>query len=85
MSIGLELLLALVVLALFVGAVRIIRAVRPFIVNGVVGLLTILLAQVLFGIEVAITALALVIIVLGGFPGALLVLLLSVFGIAFVP
>ncbi|MFC4989744.1 MULTISPECIES: pro-sigmaK processing inhibitor BofA family protein [Saliphagus] len=82
---GLEIGLLVLVLAFFLGAATIIRAVKPFIVNAVVGLLTILVAQAVFGVSVAVTPVALVVVALGGFPGAVLVLLLSAFGVAFVP
>ncbi|WP_255169166.1 pro-sigmaK processing inhibitor BofA family protein [Natrononativus amylolyticus] len=82
---GLEILLLLLVVAFFVGATRIIRTVQPFIVNTVVGLITLFLAEAIFGLEVAVTVVALVIVAIGGFPGALLVILLALFEIAFVP
>ena len=81
---GLEILLLVLVLAFFLGAATLIRAAKPFIVNAVVGLLAIFAAEVVFGVSVAVTPVALV-VALGGFPGALLVLLLSLFGVAFVP
>lgn len=82
---GLEILLLVLVVAFFVGAARLVWTVRPLIVNAVVGLITLFLAEALFGLEVAVTAVALVIVALGGFPGAVLVILLALFGIAFVP
>lgn len=82
---GFELVILLFVLAFFVGATRIIATVRPFIVNAVVGLVTLFLAEAVFGFEIAIGAVVLAIVAVGGFPGALLVLLLATFGIAFVP
>ncbi|GAB3042073.1 pro-sigmaK processing inhibitor BofA family protein [Natronobiforma cellulositropha] len=81
----LEVVLLLLVLAFFVGATRIIRTVKPFVVNAVVGLLTLYLAGALFGVSVAVTPVALVIVAVAGLPGALLVILLAVFGIGFVP
>ncbi|WP_254766090.1 pro-sigmaK processing inhibitor BofA family protein [Salinilacihabitans rarus] len=82
---GLEILLLVLVLAAVLGASTVVRTVRPFIVNAVVGLLVLFLAQAVFGLQVAVTTVALVIVAVGGFPGALLVILLSLFGIAFVP
>ncbi|MFP8954690.1 pro-sigmaK processing inhibitor BofA family protein [Natrialbaceae archaeon A-arb3/5] len=82
---GLEILLLVLVLAAVLGASTLIETVRPFIVNAVVGLLVLFLAQAVFGVSVAITPIALAIVAIGGFPGSLLVLLLSMFGIAFVP
>lgn len=82
---GLEILLLVLVLAAVLGAAQLVQAVRPFIVNAVVGLLVLYAAQVAFGLAVAVTPIALAIVALGGFPGSLLVVLLSLFGIAFVP
>lgn len=82
---GLEILLLVLVLAAVLGASTLIQTVRPFIVNAVVGLLVLFLAQAVFGLQVAVTPIALAIVAIGGFPGSLLVLLLSVFGVAFVP
>lgn len=76
-------LVALVVAALF-GAYRVIRAVKPFVVNAVVGLVVILVAQAL-GAEVAVTPLALLVVAIAGFPGAVLVILLAYVGVAFAP
>ncbi|ELZ06906.1 pro-sigmaK processing inhibitor BofA family protein [Natrialba aegyptia] len=81
---GLEILLLVLVLAVIIGASTIIQTVRPFIVNAVVGLIALFLAQ-LFGLPVAVTPIVLAIVAIGGFPGALLVMLLSVFDVAFVP
>jgi len=76
-------LVALVLVALF-GAYRVIRAVKPFVVNAVVGLVVILLAQAL-GAAVAVTPVALLVVAIAGFPGALLVVLLASLGVTFVP
>ena len=82
---GLEILLLVIVLVAVLGATTIIQTVRPFIVNAVVGLIVLFLAQAMFGLSVAITPIALVIVAIGGLPGSLLVILLSLFEIAFVP
>lgn len=81
---GLEILLLALVLAAIVGASRVIQAVRPFIVNAIVGLIVLFLAQAVFDISVAITPIALLIVAIGGLPGSILVILLSVLEIAFV-
>ncbi len=80
---GLEILLLAVVLVALLGASTIVETVRPFIVNAVVGLLVLFLAQVLFGLQIAVTPIALVIVALGGLPGSVLIILLSLFGVAF--
>ncbi|WP_435078485.1 pro-sigmaK processing inhibitor BofA family protein [Halococcus sp. AFM35] len=81
---GLELAVLAVALLLLFGAARILRAVRPLIVNAVVGLLVFLAAGWL-GIGVEVNWLTLAVVAIGGLPGAVLVVLLSVFGIAFTP
>ena len=83
MTTGLEILLLILVLAVLLGASTIIEAVRPFLVNAVVGLLVLFLAQVGLGLQIAVTPIALAIVALGGLPGSVLIILLSVFGIAF--
>lgn len=84
MATTLEFVLVALVLAALFGAYRVIRAVKPFVVNAVVGLVVILLAQAL-GAEVAVTPLALLVVAIAGFPGAVLVILLAYVGVAFVP
>lgn len=81
---GLELAVLAVALVLLLGAARILQAVRPLIVNAVVGLLVFLAAS-WFGIGVEINWLTLAVVAIGGLPGAILVVLLSVFGVAFTP
>ncbi|RQH00730.1 pro-sigmaK processing inhibitor BofA family protein [Natrarchaeobius oligotrophus] len=82
---GLEILLLVLVLAAVLGASTLVQTVRPFIVNAVVGLIVLFVAQAAFGLPIAVTPVALVIVAIGGFPGSLLVILLALFGIAFVP
>jgi hypothetical protein len=81
---GLEIGVLVVALVLLFGAARILRAVRPLIVNAVVGLLVFLAAS-WFGIGVEVNWLTLAVVAIGGLPGAVLVVLLSVFGFAFTP
>jgi hypothetical protein len=81
---GLELGVLAVALVLLLGAARILQAVRPLIVNAVVGLLVFLAAGWL-GVGVEVNWLTIAVVAIGGLPGAVLVVLLSVFGVAFVP
>lgn len=82
---GLEILLLVVVLIGVLFAAQLVRAVGPFIVNAVVGLVVLYVAQVVFGLGVAVTPIVLAIVAVGGVPGSVLVLVLSFFGVAFVP
>ena len=78
----LEIGLLVVALAVLFGAYRIIKAVKPFIVNAVVGVIVLVIASFL-GLGVEITPIAVLICAIGGVPGALLVLLLGYTGVAF--
>jgi len=75
----------LVVLAVVFGAYWIVKAIKPFVWNAVIGLLVFLVAEMAFGLEVAISPLVLLIVAIGGLPGAILVILLSVLDVAFIP
>jgi hypothetical protein len=78
----LEIGLLVAVLALLFGAYTIIKAVKPFVVNAVVGVIVLVIASFL-GIGVEITPIAVLICAVGGIPGAILVILLAYTGVAF--
>jgi len=78
----LEIGLLVGVLALLFGAYAVIKAVKPFVVNAVVGVIVLVIASYL-GIGVEITPIAVVVCAVGGVPGALLVILLAYLGVAF--
>ncbi|TMT85310.1 hypothetical protein E2L06_01305 [Haloterrigena sp. H1] len=82
---GLELLLVILVLLLVLGAAQLVAVARPFIINAVGGLVVLYLAQVGFGVTVAVSPLTVVVVAVGGIPGSVLVLALSLFGFAFIP
>ena len=78
-----EIGLLILALALLFGAYRIISTIKPLIVNAVVGVIVLIVANVA-GLGVAISAVAVLICAVGGLPGAVLVILLSILDIAFV-
>ncbi|CAI50579.1 BofA domain protein [Natronomonas pharaonis DSM 2160] len=78
----LELTLLVIALALLFGAYTVIKAVKPFIVNAVVGVIVLFLASAL-GLGVEITPVAVLICAVGGIPGAILVMILAYADIAF--
>jgi len=80
----LEIGVLVVIAALVVGAYAVIRAIKPFIVNAVVGLVVLLLAGVV-GFGVKITWVVVLVVAIGGIPGAVLVILLAYLGLAFQP
>lgn len=77
-----EIALLILVLSLLFGAYRIVRVVKPFIINAIVGVVVLLLAS-FFGLGVQITPLAVVVCAIGGLPGAILVIILAYLDIAF--
>lgn len=76
-------LLALVVIVLL-GVHRVIHTVRPLIVNAVVGLVVLWLASVV-GFGIVISPVVVLVVALGGVPGAVLVLLLAYLDVMFQP
>ncbi|MDR5656048.1 pro-sigmaK processing inhibitor BofA family protein [Halodesulfurarchaeum sp. HSR-GB] len=84
MATPIELGLLLAVAVAVIAAYLVLRALKPFIINAVLGLLVLLVAGVL-GFEVAITPIVVLVVAIGGIPGAILVLLLAYFGILFGP
>ncbi|WP_254522056.1 pro-sigmaK processing inhibitor BofA family protein [Natrinema caseinilyticum] len=81
---GLEVLLLILVLVVVLGAARIVQTARPFIVNAVAGLVVLYVAHVVFGVAVAVTPIVIAVVAIGGVPGSLLVVLLSLFEVALV-
>ncbi|WP_267641115.1 hypothetical protein [Haloarchaeobius amylolyticus] len=78
-----ELAILVLVVAFFVGARRVVDTVKPFIVNTIVGLIVLVLAGWL-GVGIVVTPLVLLVVAIGGAPGAVLVILLHLLDIAFV-
>ena len=84
MATPVELGLLIAVVAVVIVTYLVLRALKPFIVNAVLGLLVLAIAGVL-GFEVAVSPIVVLIVAVGGIPGAILVLLLAHFGILFGP
>jgi len=82
---GIEVTALLIVLGVVFGAYWIVKAIKPFVWNAVIGLVVFFVAEMAFGLEVAISPLVLLIVAIGGLPGAFIVILLSVLEVAFVP
>ena len=78
-----EIGLLILALALLFGAYRIVNTIKPLIINAIVGVIVLIVANVA-GLGVAISAVAVLICAVGGLPGAVLVILLSVLEVAFV-
>jgi len=77
-----EIALLVLALALLFGAYRIIQTVKPLVVNAIVGVIILLIANFV-GLGVQITPIAVLVCAVGGVPGAVLVILLAFLDIAF--
>jgi hypothetical protein len=74
------LLLAIVaVIAVYI----VLKAAKYLIVNSIVGLILLALGNIIFKLHIAYNATVVLICALGGIPGAIIIMLLHVFGIAF--
>ena len=79
-----ELVLLAVVALVLVGAYRVLKNFKALAVNAIVGLIVLWLASVVgFGVE--ITPVVVLVVALGGLPGAVLVWLLAHLGVMFEP
>lgn len=83
---GLELQIALLVIVLVVlfGVFKVFKAVKPLIINAIIGLI-ILLAAGFFGVGVKITPVVVLLVAFGGAPAAILAIILGYFEIIFEP
>ncbi len=76
-------LLFLLIVAIIVGFF-ILRTAGRLIINTILGLILLVISNFIFHLGIAYTIPVILICALGGIPGALLVILLHVLGIAFV-
>ena len=78
----LEIGLLVVALALLFGAYTLLKAIKPLVVNAIVGVIVLVIASFL-GLGVEITPVAVLICAVAGIPGAILVIVLAYAGVAF--
>lgn len=81
---GLELGLLVAVVVAVIAVYWLTKALKALLVNAIVGLLALFVAQWL-GVGVVISPWVILIVAIGGLPGALLVVALALLGIAFTP
>lgn len=79
-----EIGLVVLVLALLAGTYLLLRAVKPLIINTVVGLIVLWLAG-LVGFGVSIDVVVILLVAFGGLPAAILVIILAQLGVVFEP
>jgi hypothetical protein len=78
-----EIVLLLLVIIAVIVVYNILKAAKYLIVNSILGLILLAMGNILFNLNIDYTAWVLLICALGGIPGAIIIMLLHVFGIAF--
>lgn len=71
----------LLILVLIFGAFLILRSIKDFVINAIMGLIILFVANALLDPNIGYNWLVVLICGIGGVPGALLVILLRIFGI----
>ena len=70
-----------IALALLIGVLIILKSIRYFVVNTIVGFIVLFLANTLADLNIAYTWLVLLICAIGGFIGAVIVIVLHLYGV----
>jgi hypothetical protein len=79
MEIGILLLL----IAVAIGIVLLLKSIKHFVINALVGLAILFVANLILGMNIAISWLVIAICALGGLIGAIIVILLHMVGAGF--
>ncbi len=78
-EIGILLFVILAVVAIYL----ILKTAKYFIVNTILGLIILFLGNIIFKLGIAYSIPAILVVAIGGIPGAILVILLHLLGVAF--
>jgi hypothetical protein len=76
-----ELSLLLLIIVIIFGAVLVLRSLKNFAINAIVGLLILFLANTFVGLGIGYSWLVIIICALGGILGAVLVIALNLIGV----
>lgn len=72
----------LIAVALIIGIIIVLKSIRFFLVNAILGLLVLFLANAFIGLNIAYTWLVILVCAIGGIAGAIIVIILHLNGIA---
>ncbi len=78
-----ELIVLFLVVLAVIAVYYVLKTAKLLIVNTIMGLILLFVSNIVFKMGIAYSATALLVCALGGIPGAVLVILLHVLGIAF--
>ncbi len=73
-------LIVVIAIALIIGIIIVLKSIRYFLVNAILGLLVLYLANAFAGLNIAYTWLVIVICAIGGIAGAIIVIILHLYG-----
>ena len=73
-------LIVVIAVALIIGIIIVLKSIRYFLVNAILGLLVLYLANAFAGLNIAYTWLVIVICAIGGIAGAIIVIILHLYG-----
>lgn len=79
-----ELIVLFIVIIAVIGVYYILKTAKTLLINTIMGLIILVIANVGFNMNVPYNIQVLLVVALGGIPGAVLVILLHAFQIAFV-
>lgn len=80
-NIGDVLLVVVIAVALIIGIVIVLKSLRYFLVNAILGLVVLFLANTFAGLNIAYTWLVILVCAIGGIAGAIIVIILHLYGI----
>lgn len=78
-----EIGLIILIIAIVIGAILIFKTIKGFVVNAIIGLIILFLANTFAGLGIGYSWLVILICAIGGALGAILVIALHLLGIAF--
>lgn len=80
---AIELIIVILAIIGVIAAYYLLKTATKLIINAVLGLIILVAANAIFNLDINYSAYALIVCAFAGIPGAIIVILLHVFGIAF--
>lgn len=78
-----EIGLLLLILAIVVGIIVLLKSIKQFVLNALIGLAVLFIVNTVAGLGIAYSWVVILICTLGGFLGAIIIIILRLLGIAF--
>jgi len=78
-----ETIILILAIIAVIAVYNVLKAAKYLIVNSILGLILLAMGNIIFKLDIDYTATVVLICALAGIPGAIIIMLLNVFGIAF--